>query len=538
MGETFNTNSTATNTHTISRRNFIGAAAVGLGGMALAGLAGCAPKAANGEGAAQGEGASTSVSWDGEYDVIVCGGGGAGLTAAYSALENGAESVVVFEKGSQCGGTTALAEGAIQAAGTSWQKEKGIADDTPDVLFNFWMCDGEGLIDEDLVRTMADSAADNVQWMADNFNITYANVFGAYPTPYLPAEYLKDRIHLIADASDPTKTGGAVWITNALKAVKDKGGDVETGVEVASIVMDGSTAAGIATKDGKNYKANKGVILAMAGIEHNEELALQYNPQHYWDLKTQSVITAPTDTGDGIVMGIEAGAKTVFHGCVDLLLPTWSYTNNQNPEIPYILVNMRGTRFVREDTTYAFHCRALFNAAMQEGGADGATYMIMDKKMETSDKMCAWSDNAEGGADARKAALADGTLTQADTLEALAEAIGVPAATLSYSVGKWNEDCAAGDDTLYGRVKQLTALDEAPFYAWKTVNSNIGAIGGLKINTDAAVLSTTGEPIGHLFAAGANSAGWLGPYYPGSGTCLQGALTWGRVAGKSAATVA
>lgn len=320
--------------------------------------------------------------------------------------------------------------------------------------------------------------------------------------------------------------------------MKDKGGEVETGVEVSSIVMDGKTAAGITTKDGKNYKANKGIVLAMAGIEHNEELALQYNPQHYWDLKTQSVITAPTDTGDGIVMGIEAGAKTVFHGCVDLLLPTWSYTNNQNPEIPYVLVNMRGTRFVREDTTYAFHCRAIFNAAMQEGGAEGATYMIMDKKMETSDAMCAWSDNAEGGADARAAALADGTLVQADTIEALADAIGVPAETLSYSIGKWNEDCAAGTDSLYGRIKQLTALDEAPFYAWKTVNSNIGAIGGLKINTEAAVLSTSGDPIPHLFAAGANSAGWLGPYYPGSGTCLQGALNWGRIAGKSAAATA
>ena len=64
-------------------------------------------------------------------------------------------------------------------------------------------------------------------------------------------------------------------------------------------------------------------------------------------------------------MGIEAGADVGrFGGAVDLLLATWSYTNNTNPEIPYILVNQRGVRFVREDTTYAFHCRAMFNAAI------------------------------------------------------------------------------------------------------------------------------------------------------------------------------
>ena len=113
--------------------------------------------------------------------------------------------------------------------------------------------------------------------------------------------------------------------------------------------------------------------------------------------------------------------------------------------------------------------------------------------------------------------------------------MGVDPDVLAFSVGKWNDDVAAGKDSLYGREVQLTALDEAPFYAWKTVNTNIGSIGGLKITTDAQVVDRAGEPIAHLFAAGTNSGGWLGPYYPGSGTCLQGTLNWGRIAGASAA---
>lgn len=525
----------------LSRRNFVAAAAMGLAGVAAAGLAGCSPKS-SGEPSSSSSagGAAVPSSWDGEYDVIVCGGGGSGLTAAYSALENGASSVVVLEKAGAIGGTTALAEGAIQASGTQWQKDiAGVDDDTSELHKNFWMTDSEGLVKEELVQCMAENAPENLQWMADNFNITFSNVFGCYPTPYMKDEYMRDRIHLITDASDETKTGGVVWTTNAAAAVQDKGGEIMTDTEVTDIYQDEfGTVVGVATADGKNYKANKGVVFAMGSIDHNEDMAFKYDQQQYWDLKTQAVATCETDTGDGIRIGMAHGADTAFHGCVDLILQTWSYTNNQNPEIPYILIDQRGNRFVREDTTYAFHCRAMFNAAMAQGGMDGCTYMLMDNKMLSADAKCLWSDNASGGQEAREAALKDGSMVQADTLDDLAAALDMPASSLKATVEAWNAACAAGEDAAYGRVKQLTALDEAPYFAWKTQNTNIGSIGGLLIDTDAAVLDTNGDPIPHLFGAGVDTAGWIGPYYPGSGTCLQGALNWGRIAGKSAATTA
>ena len=99
-------------------------------------------------------------------------------------------------------------------------------------------------------------------------------------------------------------------------------------------------------------------------------------------------------------------------------------------------------------------------------------------------------------------------MVQADTLDDLAAALDMPVSSLKATVEAWNAACAAGEDAAYGRVKQLTALDEAPYFAWKTQNTNIGSIGGLLIDTDAAVLDTNGDPIPHLFGAGVDTAGW------------------------------
>ena len=160
--------------------------------------------------------------------------------------------------------------------------------------------------------------------------------------------------------------------------------------------------------------------------------------------------------------------------------------------------------------------------------------MIIDTKMIASPQG-AWSDTAEGGAEARAAAIESGALMQADSIDELARLIGVDADTLSETVARWNKDAAAGIDTLFGREKQLGAIDEAPYYAWKVAGTNIGAVGGLVINDEAAVTDQDGKAIPRLFAAGTNSAGWLGRTYPGSGAFLAGCLHWGRIAGRSAA---
>ena len=95
----------------ISRRNFIGGAALGGAALALGALAGCAPQGDKPTGS---EGA-----WDAEVDLLVCGCGGAGMACAVEAKDNGVENVLIIEKGDQIGGTTAMSQGMIAGRASS-----------------------------------------------------------------------------------------------------------------------------------------------------------------------------------------------------------------------------------------------------------------------------------------------------------------------------------------------------------------------------------------------------------------------------------
>ena len=130
--------------------------------------------------------------------------------------------------------------------------------------------------------------------------------------------------------------------------------------------------------------------------------------------------------------------------------------------------------------------------------------------------------------------MASGALYYGETIEELAAAIGVPAVNLKAQLEMWNAYAAAGEDAQFGRKTGLMEIT-GPFYAYKNVAYNLGSLGGLKINLDAQVIDVNGNVIPGLYAAGLNAGGWIGPYYPGSGTAIIGTVHWGRKAGAAAA---
>jgi fumarate reductase flavoprotein subunit len=117
-------------------------------------------------------------------------------------------------------------------------------------------------------------------------------------------------------------------------------------------------------------------------------------------------------------------------------------------------------------------------------------------------------------------------------MEELAAQIDVDPANLQATLDRWNKDMTEGGvDTMFGRMTGLAPV-EGPYYAFQEGFMNLGAIGGMKINLNCEVQHVNGTSITGLYAAGMASAGWVGPFYPGSGTALLGSIHFGRKAGK------
>ena len=471
--------------------------------------------------------AAEAPAWDKEADVVVLGAGGAGMRAAYEA-QNAGCSVVVLEKAETFGGTSIVSGGIIQAAGTEAQKQlTGIEDDTPEAHAHLYMIEGEGWVDEDLVTDMCEHGPEHIAFL-EGLGLEFTSITSVAHTPYSDAEGIQipPRIHgtdvgaigVYTTLHDATEALGVefVYECEATALIQNENGAV---VGVTAIDADGNEI---------RVKAARGVVIATSGIDHNLEMCRLLNQQQYWDLQTSHSACAQTNTGDGIRMGMAIGAMIRnFGGTVDLTARTWAGLNGETPNVPAIFVDCYGHRFVCEDCTYAYVSRALYQRIMQTGHdcytVVGATSLPL---MTAVGELTAETLDAE---------VAEGTAFKGETVAELAEAIGADADNLQATIDTWNADVANGVDTQFGRITGLAPI-EAPYYAFTEGGVyNMGAIGGLAINVNAQVLDVAGEPIPHLYAAGMASAGWVGPYYPGSGTALLGGLHWGWRAGTNVA---
>lgn len=465
------------------------------------------------------------VEYDGEYDVIVVGAGGAGLAAAATAAENGA-SVLAIEKQGIAGGTTSLSGGVIQAAGTKYQKEfTNYADDTPEKHEQEYLAEGEGRLYEPLVRDFTQNSAANLDWLA-KMGIKWTSVYGHTEVPYAK-DFFADRIHVYEGGG---AGGNGIILTQALlKYAEKEGAEFLYDTAVVSLILKDEVTKEVvgvvAETDGilLYFKARRGVVLATASIDHNVELAKDLSPQHYEDVKRHLCWSVQTDRGDGIQMGMAIGAAvTGFGGTIDFDARTGNGTDDRLPTIPSIFVNGQGLRFVNEDATYAYGFRAIFNEEKKLGKP---TYQIFGQDSITV-PASPWNEESLAKD------VESGLVKRADSLEELAELLGLPAENLVKSVERWNAAAASGRDPEYERTMGVKPFS-GPYYAYQNTPGNLGAIGGLKVNAALNVLDVFGQPIRGLYAAGLNAGGWIGSYYPGSGTAVGGAIHQGRRAAKS-----
>lgn len=232
----------------------------------------------------------------------------------------------------------------------------------------------------------------------------------------------------------------------------------------------------------------------------------------------QVVYTGNTgNTGDGLRMAMDVGAKTVFHDSgIDLGVNSATYYG-YGEEFKGLLVLPSGERFMDESLFHFERTRIL----MDED--ENTVWAITDQSNERVEQ-----------------AVEMGTAFRADSLEALAEAAGLDAANLQQTVDAYNSAAHAGTDEEYGKNAEFLAAVEGPeYYALRYDMSTSGTIGGLLVNPKMQVLNENDEPIEGLYAAGEISNGqFMYKEYPGSGTSIMICIYQGRIAGTEAGQAA
>ncbi len=439
-----------------------------------------------------------------DTDIVIIGAGGAGMTAAIMAQQAGA-NFVLLEKMPYVGGNTVKATGGMNAAETHYQKEQGI-EDSKALFAADTMKGGHALNDPTLVATLANASSDAIDWLdsigADLPKISFSG--GASV----------NRIHAPADGS-----GVGNYLVDKFSAkLAELGVEVMLNTTATKLIVnqDGAICGVAAEGADTEYLFNcKAVILACGGFGANLEMIAGYRP----DLAGTVTTNAPGATGDGIVMASEIGAALVdieqiqLHPTVEQstsMLITESVRGDGA-----ILVNQQGERFTNELLT-----RDAVSAAelAQEGQY---AYIIFDQHLR---------DNLKAIEKYVKAELT----VQADTIEGLAEQLGIDPAVLSKTLADWNEAVKNQRDPLFERTTGMNAdLTTPPYYAIKVAPGIHHTMGGVKIDASAQVINTEGKAIPGLFAAGEVTGGVHGGNRLG-GNAVADFVIFGRISAQSA----
>jgi fumarate reductase flavoprotein subunit len=464
------------------------------------------------------------VDW--HYDVIVVGGGGAGLSAAIKAHERGARCIVL-EADRKLGGATMLAGGVFYAAGTSVQRAAGIVNDTPDAMFEYVMTLNQWAVRPDLIRIMADLGAEYVDWLI------------ALGTEFPPEWLVCSGVESVprGHASRGAGTGVAGPLVNRAGAL-----GIETAVatRVESLIQRDGRVVGVRAGGMDLYAPT--TIITTGGFGNSAEMrgrlfpSAAFHGHHTWAVHED----APYILGDGIRMAEALGADIVGYDS-GLLLATSGFMHSVEPFLPpwLMIVNEQGVRFMSETAYYAVsgyllneqtgrHAFAIFDEpTMLEAGTDTRHA----DPYNTGMPVVTWNP------DMIRENLAKGRVRKAGTLAELATLCGINVLTLEQTVARYNADCREGHDGLFfKKAFKHFAVEKAPFYAVEIRPAIIGlTAAGLDIDAQCHVLDRHKRPIPGLFAAGEVLGCIHGKRYAGGGMAIANAIIFGGEAGIRAA---
>ena len=417
---------------------------------------------------------------DVETDVLVIGGGGAGMLAAIEAYsgvstkEQSGLSVTLIEKAGFLGGSTNLSGGVRlfhpdpnEKYDEAWV-EQAVQDE-----MNTLQPYMELPFNEDLIRSEMEVMV-HTNELLEEVGVNSVDAWGylqfapkEHEEPKWFGSYLTEGVNNFLPQTDIDVRLN----TRAMELLTD-----EEGAVIGASVQDKTSTYNIYAKK---------VILSCGGFAKNPELIKEYCP----DFVDGKVFAAGANTGDGIIMAREIGAEIIGDKMfghlgadeIEGARPDYSLTFYYGYGTP-MYINMNGERFVNEDkNSYVIYHDLLKQDVPQGWGiidADNADAQVL----EDSESQY---------------------VLKAETLEELAELMGVPADNLKKTVESYNACIENGEDTEFGTaLERMDPITDGPYYAFILSPITFSSLVSVKVDGDCRVLNTDGQVIPNLFAAG------------------------------------
>ncbi len=444
--------------------------------------------------------------------LLIIGAGAAGLCAALAAKEAGVEPLVI-ERDAVPAGSTALSAGLIPAAGTRFQRAKGIDDDPARFAADI-QAKAQGENDLALVEALARGAAPLVEWLADrhgmpfelvdNFNYPGHSALRMHGLPTRSGRELIDRLRVAAEASDIT---------------------ILTGCRAETLFADASgRMLGVAlthTDDSEEHIGCAALVLACNGYGGNPMLVRKHIPE----MADALYFGHPGNQGEALIWGHALGAALAHlgayqgHGSVATphnILITWAVIMQGG-----IQVNAHGRRF--GDETHGYSEQAA-HVLRQSGGI---AWNVFDARIAKVARQF------EDFRDAERA----GALLTAQSIDVLAARMRVPADALRVEWDEAERCKAHSARDRFGRAFTPEHRCVPPFHAVKVTGALFHTQGGLAVDASVRAKRPDGTLFPNLFAAGGAASGVSGTNAAGylSGNGLLSATVLGRLAGQAAA---
>ncbi len=454
--------------------------------------------------------------WDLEADIVVIGAGGGGLNAASRARELGL-SVIVLEKVGMPGGNTQSATMFSIPGGTPAQDAEEFAIPEypydPAKWVNYIQANNKQALDTAMYAAIAENYPPCFEWMVENYKgveWTLAPAKRYYTTAPLGMTALTDAAYNYA---------------------VEQGAEFLLGTEALALVVDGDRVVGVeAEGDGGSQfiHANKAVLMCGGGFAANKEMVREWCPSAAQ--RAASCYLSSTDSGECFRMGLGVGAGVagknsyaMFDGGMewDAFGQEWCHYlydgATQLVRQPWLTIDCRGNRLRYIDSKTSGGLTD--NATIHTSTPDGRAYIFFDANwdeyLQTFGQYACrrpiqdgvdrqpyvpeyYQDYHAGVQDAIDA----GIIRKFDTIEELAEAMGLDTEIAMKAIDSWNEMVASGADDFTFPLKEewLHPVDTPPYYGAILGGNLFQTRAGLLINTDMQVLDEKGHVIPGLYA--------------------------------------